>query len=1576
MAAAPDVSQLAHGSAALTASLTNAGTPGAAVALGWTRPHVDRVSSKRSKVMRLLALRWGLGTETFLLDPRTTFAEVRAMVARAVEDAEDAAAAAGESSEDQSSASESGSSDSAQRAPEPPRRNPARRGRRKASASGHGATQAGDPSADDESPGEDIPATPRGRRRSTGAARQRVRGTRTAAEPPRNGSSPAARAARGDAAAGAEVARPIPPQLFHEDVEEEKAQTTQAYIGALRERVGGLGGVARALDLVGASAQEDARALHARGVAAVNSMADPASPLYLGHEDGWKLVEALLDVRGGNPASVLAGLLLMADYDVPPGERAPRRPRPLAAVFGKKSAAGGAAAGTRAARVPKKRGKKRARGGHPPRSEVERRAAPRRHRTAAPPADAWYSSSDSDGAGGAAADAPAATLGAGWSATWGSGTNPAADAGRVLHQLGANLLLDLPAVPPGRQRDAEKALAALANAAGQRNMETALGIFAEVLAHRLTMPEQPKKPRAGIPSLLDERAGGECTAISAVPLWGGLDLPSSQTRSRHRLVGALLLSDVPGRVRLVFAAHFWELLLDAEGLAGLHGWGMAEGVTAAPFFDVLLAPALQLHAGSFRLCDPGKALLTATARGLAAVAPLTRHTTLAGLSRVVSCVMACTLSVAATHALAVHAPAAAQFRGGSSSWAEAVVAGWQHSVASCALLPTQCGSAAQEAHARTVAVQAQLAELRSMAALATAPTHPHPSATSKPPARPRVVGTKAAAGAGATAAQRPRAPRRFSDRAGATTTFSPGQEVCGICVAPHATLACPLLAERAGMLRARTGPTAPAPAAYIHGLAQRAHATHPGSAPPPPLTTFEAAPLLNAAGKYAGTVTLTPPQAPPAATECPYQMAAALQAAARAAGHPRVFQAGRVAALVRQAGAAHAGDGRDWGVKPAVRFGALADAHREACQSCGNTASRDEAVLRCPVMVVLAQMALEGVRPSTFMGPAPSAAARAEGVRLPRRSATPYPASAADRAILATRHAELSASGAMLPAHAKLPPAGAVAPAFVVTKWVVPPGTDAIPALTAWADASPDELLRWLENPDAPPEAAAAFLRAKTRAVYDFQYVNARTVDIPILFPTVTKFVVDLRPGDWLVVFDIADGFTTVPVAPAEQAWFSTVSPARPGCRAARHRHARVPFGWRAAPAVFCFFSALALHVIAHRWGSVLSAAQVYMDDYGLAITGTAPQDVADAIRAWLDSVGLPVKAEKVAGPARQLVFLGVELSTTGQVEMWLPEPKRQLILWHLSRLLAVDAAGGAIPKRALQAAAGRLQAAASVLPGARTRLAAIYSIQRSMRWQATPASARVTLAGYQRAALRWFVQRLAARCTGAAAVSAWERTPAPLRVRVQAATDAAGSGGIGGWLLADGADSPITFSAWAPGVDAPVPGTRPPEAHGESTLRELQAVAHAAGLAATQARQRGAAAALLEVATDSQAAAALLVKGACTSNAAINGVLEKLDELCTAHSVFIVTRWVPREVNGVADALSHPDRPEEAAAAVEAAGPARSWWAALHAGHTVQPDAQPSLRPRPARAGTPHSTRAPTPAGGRHTTTRPSTQK
>ena len=84
------------------------------------------------------------------------------------------------------------------------------------------------------------------------------------------------------------------------------------------------------------------------------------------------------------------------------------------------------------------------------------------------------------------------------------------------------------------------------------------------------------------------------------------------------------------------------------------------------------------------------------------------------------------------------------------------------------------------------------------------------------------------------------------------------------------------------------------------------------------------------------------------------------------------------------------------------------------------------------------------------------------------------------------------------------------------------------------------------------------------------------------------------------------------------------------------------------------------------------------------------------AITATCQKLGLPLKEEKVEGPATSLIFLGIQLDTLS-MEMRLPDAK----LKELQDLLVAWSTKRAVKKRDLLSLIGKLSHAAKIIfPG------------------------------------------------------------------------------------------------------------------------------------------------------------------------------------------------------------------------------------------------------------------------------------
>lgn len=138
-----------------------------------------------------------------------------------------------------------------------------------------------------------------------------------------------------------------------------------------------------------------------------------------------------------------------------------------------------------------------------------------------------------------------------------------------------------------------------------------------------------------------------------------------------------------------------------------------------------------------------------------------------------------------------------------------------------------------------------------------------------------------------------------------------------------------------------------------------------------------------------------------------------------------------------------------------------------------------------------------------------------------------------------------------------------------------------------------------------------------------------------------------------------------------------------------------LPFGLRAAPKIF---NAIADALEWILLNSGVTNLMHYLDDF---LTIGSPQSLEcsenlQVITTTCKTLGLPLKVEKVEGPATSLTFLGILLDTQ-KMEMRLPEAKMK----ELQDILAAWSSKKTVRKRDLLSLIGKLSHAAKIIiPG------------------------------------------------------------------------------------------------------------------------------------------------------------------------------------------------------------------------------------------------------------------------------------
>lgn len=154
------------------------------------------------------------------------------------------------------------------------------------------------------------------------------------------------------------------------------------------------------------------------------------------------------------------------------------------------------------------------------------------------------------------------------------------------------------------------------------------------------------------------------------------------------------------------------------------------------------------------------------------------------------------------------------------------------------------------------------------------------------------------------------------------------------------------------------------------------------------------------------------------------------------------------------------------------------------------------------------------------------------------------------------------------------------------------------------------------------------------------------------------------------------------------------------------YQFTRMPFGLSTAPRI----CTLLLSVVAFGLAQAgIDNLVRYLDDFLLiAHTHSALQHRLDTAISLMSAYGLVVNPDKTEGPAQRIAFLGIQLDSVNQTLACTPERVKELL-----QLLAQAAASRTIKLSSLATLIGKLQFAASVLPGARPFVRRMLDLQQ-----------------------------------------------------------------------------------------------------------------------------------------------------------------------------------------------------------------------------------------------------------------------
>ncbi len=556
-----------------------------------------------------------------------------------------------------------------------------------------------------------------------------------------------------------------------------------------------------------------------------------------------------------------------------------------------------------------------------------------------------------------------------------------------------------------------------------------------------------------------------------------------------------------------------------------------------------------------------------------------------------------------------------------------------------------------------------------------------------------------------------------------------------------------------------------------------------------------------------------------------------------------------------------------------VCYEATQAAHAANCATC--RANRE-----CPVSLALRYCLSAGVHPDDFTPPEE---------QRPGRFATRLPATPSERKHLRETHARWQQEGVVEWADSEQS-GPSPAPAFVTYRRKVRKGKAA--EALEWANKHPEQLAAAAEYDSQWPDN---LFEAKPRGVYSLKATNASMRKPPMAYPAVSDVAYAASRNDHLIVMDFAEGFTSVRVAPDATRRFHCAVPG-----SADIRHKCLPFGWRGAPFVFCFLSAVATEVILAECFPPGCSAVVYIDD--IAITVPAAIDPAQAAQCKeaairrIREMGFRINPDKTQGPATKVEFLGWVIDTADSRGVTVSLPGEKLATcttWARAARRCRD-----WPVKSWERLTGRLQHATQFIPGASPHVSELFAAKHHALLSGAK-SVRIT--GTAASALEWVI----ARMPDAQELRPWEATP--LKHAAVLATDASAEGGLGAVIAVAGMAHCVTMSAITDESFAA-------RGNGNSTLLEMlameAAIAKTCKIIAARATEEYTQ--VITLYTDSQAASALLRKGR-SADGERNAVIKRIwHHLLQAHAL-LVPRWIPRDGNFLADALSHPYAPPPA---------------------------------------------------------------
>lgn len=206
-------------------------------------------------------------------------------------------------------------------------------------------------------------------------------------------------------------------------------------------------------------------------------------------------------------------------------------------------------------------------------------------------------------------------------------------------------------------------------------------------------------------------------------------------------------------------------------------------------------------------------------------------------------------------------------------------------------------------------------------------------------------------------------------------------------------------------------------------------------------------------------------------------------------------------------------------------------------------------------------------------------------------------------------------------------------------------------------------------------------------------------------YSTVREAVELSTPDCWYGKLDLSNCFLSFPLHPS--AWPHFIF-----CFEDKlYQFRRMPFGLSSAPRICTLLLSVVAFYLKHNLAVPIDLIR-YLDDF-LFITRSkaAMQHTLSAAQQAISAFGLVVNQDKTAGPAQQLEFLGIQLDSVAQTLSLTPARIQELLT-----LLAAAPSAGKVKPSFVESLIGKLQFAATVLPGARPFVRRMLDFQQALR--------------------------------------------------------------------------------------------------------------------------------------------------------------------------------------------------------------------------------------------------------------------